>query len=159
MAGRPRKPYKLRALEGGRGKSRPLMPDLEAPADPLEAPAGLSKAERAEWERHALYLRRLRVESCVDAGLFEGMIRALCRARAADRVIARKGLTMSTPANGVTKRPEVGISADQWRLYNQLAAQFGLSPVARAKLGKGGDAPERAGDVPPELASADAGGA
>lgn len=141
-------------LEGGRGKSRPLTPDLPAPASPLVPPPGLGKAERAAWTKHVGWLRALALESSVDAGMLEGMVVHYCRARAADAVIRRKGPVVLTKLNGPIKRPEVAISADSWRAYNQLASQFGMSPAARAKLGGGAGKEERAGDLPAELSDA-----
>ena len=156
MAGRPRKPHRLRVLEGGRGKSRPLTPDLPAPTDPLVAPAWLSREERAAWKRHVVWLRSLRLESKVDAGALEAMVHFYCLARQADRVIRKRGLTVETPM-GPKKRPEVAVSNESWRAYAGLAGQFGMTPAARAKLGGEPEAPEGAGDVPPELRDASGG--
>jgi P27 family predicted phage terminase small subunit len=156
---RPRKPHKLRVLEGGRGKSRPLSPDLKAPADPLAAPRGLSREELAAWKLHSKWLRRLGIESGVDGGSFLAMVRHYCRAIRADGILRKKGLTMVSATNGEIRRPEVSISAESWRAYSLLAQQFGLTPAARAKLGTKPERPERAGDVPEELANADSGGA
>src|SRR5688500_12454193 len=129
-AGRPRKPYKLRALEGGRGHHRPVTPDLPAPAEPLVAPSGLSAPEKAAWKVHVGWLRALKLESKVDGAQLEGLVRMLCRARRADAAIARHGLTMVTKSNGTIQRPEVAISAACWKSYSALAGQFGLSPAA-----------------------------
>jgi P27 family predicted phage terminase small subunit len=159
--GRPRKPAKLRALEGGRGHSRPVTPDLPAPVEALEPPDHLGEEERAVWLRHSAWLRKLGVESAVDAGQFEAMVRFFCRAQQADRVLRLKmaenplsGLTMASGANGEVQRPEVAISDRCWTHYERLASKFGLDPAARAKLGSGEAKPERAGDVPPELRDA-----
>jgi len=156
--GRPRKPHRLRVLEGGRGKSRPLTPDLPAPKDPLRPPRTLSAAERLAWVEHVRDVRALGLESAVDHGQFLAMVRFYVRAQLADAAIARGGrtggLTVDTPSNGPIQRPEVGISERAWRLYAQLADKFGLSATARAKLGGSGAPRERAGDVPPELRDA-----
>lgn len=157
MAGRPRKPAKLRILEGGRGKSRPLTPDLPAPESALRMPSGLSAAERATWKEHGDWVRSLGLESEVDGGQFLAMVRMFVRAQRADRAIAKSGLVMVTRANGTTQRPEVAISERCWKAYAQLADKFGLSASARAKLGAGGKREEAAGDVPPELRDASGG--
>lgn len=152
--GRPPKPHALRVLEGGRGKSRPLTPDLPAPARPLVAPKTLSTAERQEWKKHVAYLREMGVESEVDVSFLEGAIRMLCRARKADAELAKRGTTMISMKGNRVKRPEVSISRECWQAYERMAAQFGISPAARAKLGGSGGPHERAGDVPPELRDA-----
>ena len=149
--GRPRKTHRLRVLEGGRGKSRPLTPDLAAPSDPIERPRTLTVAERAAWKRHAGWIRRLKLESSVDQGQFLAMVRFYCRAQAADKIIARHGLTMETLHNGEIQRPEVAISERCWKTYSQLADKFGLSAAARAKLSPGEQKPEDAEDLPAEL--------
>jgi P27 family predicted phage terminase small subunit len=136
-----------------------LTPDLPAPKDPLIVPKGLSREEQAAWKLHSKWLRKLGIESCVDGGSMLAMVRHYCRAMKADAVIARKGLTTTTMANGDTKRPEVSISSESWRAYSTLAQQFGLTPVARAKLGAKPARPERPGDVPEGLADANSGGA
>ena len=152
--GRPRKPHRLRVLEGGRGKSRPLTPDLPAPSSPLAEPAGLTDAERKEWKRHAAYIRKLGVESEVDSSFFEGMIVMLCRFRAAKAIINKSGMTMVSAKGNVVKRPEVSIARESLQAYERMAAAFGITPAARAKLGGSGGARERAGDVPSELRDA-----
>jgi len=141
-------------LEGGRGKSRPLTPDLPAPTSRLVPPATLSQAERAEWKKHVAHFHAMGVESSVDAGLVEGLVRMLCRARAADKVIASSGMTTISAKGNEVKRPEVSVSRDSWQAYERIAASFGLSPAARAKLGGSGSPRERAGDVPAALRDA-----
>lgn len=152
--GRPRKPSRLRILEGGRGKSRPLTKDLQAPASPLVPPRGLSSAERAAWAHHVRDVRKMGIESSVDHGQFLAMIRFYCRAQAADRVISRRGLTTSTKANGEVQRPEVAISERSWKFYAQLADKFGMSELARTKLGTDQKKPESASDLPADLRDA-----
>jgi P27 family predicted phage terminase small subunit len=159
--GRPRKPHRMRVLEGGRGKSRPMTPDRPAPKSPLVAPANLSAAEKRAWSEHVTYVRSLGTESRVDRGQFLAMVRFYCRALAADNVLARRGkkggLTIETNSNGQVQRPEVAISERCWKFYAQLADKFGLSETARAKLGATETPPEGAGDVPPELRDASGG--
>ena len=158
MPGPPRKPHRLRVLEGGggargRGKHRPLTPDHPAPSTKLPCPRGFTADLRAEWRRHVAWLRELKLESGVDAAMLEGAVRMLCRARQADRELAKaQRLTITSDANGSVRHPAVSISRECWRDYAQFAARFGLSPADRAKLGQGGaEQPEKAGDVPAEL--------
>jgi P27 family predicted phage terminase small subunit len=156
MAGRPRKPHHIRLLEGGRGHSRPLTPDLEAPADPLARPAGLAADERLAWDSHVERIRALGLESSVDAGAVEAMVSAYCLARRARLIVRKKGLTVVTPM-GIKARPEVAIARDAWRAYVQACGKFGLEPSARAKLPPKKKEPEKAGDVPAGLRDASAG--
>lgn len=150
-AGRPRKPYRLRILEGGRGKSRALTPDLPAPSSPLVAPAGLSRPERRAWNEHVEYFRDMGIESKVDSAYVEGMIRMLCRGREADAILHKSGLTMISVKGNRVKRPEVSISRESWEAYRQAAGNMGIGAAARAKLGGDGGHRERAGDLPEEL--------
>ncbi len=152
--GRPRKPYRLRVLEGGRGKSRALTPDLPAPTSPLVAPSRLSAAERKAWKEHVQYFRELGIESKVDSAYVEGMVRMLCRGRQADAILQKSGLTMISVKGNRVKRPEVSISRESWEAYRQAAANMGIGAAARAKLGGDGSHRERAGEIPDELRSA-----
>jgi P27 family predicted phage terminase small subunit len=131
-----------------------LTPDLPAPGDPLVPPKTLTREELAAWRLHAEWFRSMGIESRVDAGSCEAMVRALCRARAADKALARSGLTMVSTRGARVKRPEVSISRDSWIFYVATATQFGLTPAARAKLGGSGSPRERAGDVPAHLRDA-----
>ena len=163
MSGPTRKPFQLRSVEGGRGHHRPMVPDLEAPRGGLIAPPGLSKEERAAWEQHVVWLEDLKIDSRVDAGELLLAITHFVRARRADRVIARKGLTYKCEtANGemIRPRPEIRISAESTRLYNLIIGKFGMSPADRAKLSL--DRPgeeDGAGDTPAGLNDADEPGA
>jgi P27 family predicted phage terminase small subunit len=152
--GRPRKPHRLRVLEGGRGHSRPLTPDLPAPSGQLVAPRCLGSAERAAWKEIVSHLREMGTESKADAGLVECGATVICRKRRADAVLAKKGLTMISHKGNVVKRPEHSISRECMLIWISVAAQLGLSPAARAKLGGDGSHREEAGEVPPELTHA-----
>ena len=118
----------------------------------MKPPRTLSRAERVEWSRHVEFVRRLKLESSVDAGQFEAMIRHFCRARAADKALK--------VINGDMYSARLAtMSRECWKFYAQLADKFGLSSTARAKLGAGKAEPEKAGDVPTELSDAGGGGA
>jgi P27 family predicted phage terminase small subunit len=125
----------------------------------MKLPAKLSAAERAAWDLHVGWVRRLKLESSVDAGQMLALVRMYCRAAAADAVVRRRGMSYRLLQGSFAQRPEVGISKECWKLYTALADKFGLSATSRAKLGAGKVEPERAGDVPPELRDADGGGA
>ena len=158
--GRPRKPHVLRALEGGRGKSRPMTPDLPAPKSPLVPPPGLGSDERAAWKKHAAWVRSLRLESHVDAGQFEALVHFYCLARRAGRELRKlRKLTSMNKANGRTRLPEVSIQREAWRDYCAIASKFAMDPAARARMGADPATDpdlDGAGDVPPELRDASA---
>lgn len=125
-------------MEGGRGKSRPLTPDLPAPAGQLVMPKGLCPEGKREWARHVEWIRAMKLESPVDAGQVEALVRHLVRARKADR----KGQGM--------------LATQAWKAYSAQAGQFGMGPAARAKLAPAEGKPEGAGDVPEGLRDASA---
>jgi P27 family predicted phage terminase small subunit len=127
-----------------------MAPDLPAPVDPLRPSGQLNSAERAAWKKHVEWVRALKLESRVDAGCFEALVRAYCRARAADQVVAKQGLTFEG-LHGPRPRPEVLISRNSWHTYQVLAQQFGMTPAARAKFGTSTARPEKASDLPAEL--------
>lgn len=171
---RPRKPHTLRALEGGRGHSRPLTPDKPAPPDPLELPDGLSKEKREAWRKHARWVAALKLETRVDSGQMEALVSAYCIARSADRALedgriveaalvgsgrGKKGKAQRL--RGVSRRrAEVQISLDAWKQYSRIADKFGMSAEVRARMGAEPEKPPQgAGDVPAELTDADGAGA
>jgi P27 family predicted phage terminase small subunit len=127
-----------------------MTPDLAAPAKPLAPPKGLARDELSAWAEHVERVRELGIESRVDVGSMEVLVRMYCRARRAEVELA-KGMTMMTEANGRIRKPEVLISESSWKVYIALCGQFGLTPAARAKLGPTSAPRERAGDVPEHL--------
>ena len=53
------------------------------------------------------------------------MISACCRARQADALVRKHGLTYTTPQGRVNPRPKVGIAKEAWRPYVVIATSSG----------------------------------
>jgi P27 family predicted phage terminase small subunit len=140
-AGRPRKPTKLKIIEGNRGK-RPLDPSAEPePTKGIPAsPELFTDLERRVWDMVAGELNAFGMAYLLDGPMLEGLVVNYCRAVAADQVIRDKGMTyeMETKTGTmVMRRPEVDISSTCWKNAKSFASDFGLTMAARGKLALG----------------------
>ncbi len=148
--GRPRKPTKLKILEGNRGHRSLGKPQPEPTRGAPRMPAHLPMAAKRLWQMLAGELDAIGIMTKVDGAALEGLCVAYARAVEADKVLAREGLTVDVKkeiddGDGRKKlvtvmtyqRPEVAISHNCWRRYKEFCAEFGLTPSARGKLSVG----------------------
>lgn len=144
----------MRVLEGGRGHSRPLSPDLPAPRGGLVAAGGFSREQRAAWNRHVAWLVDLRLDSNVDSGNLEAGVRSFVLARLADRRLTRE---LAQKKLDLAKlRFYEGARDRAWGKYGMFLAKFGMTPADRARLSIDPPTnPEEASYFPPELSDAD----
>jgi P27 family predicted phage terminase small subunit len=145
MPGPPPTPIELRLLRGNpakraiRGGFRPPRPP-----DPPEPPEFLSAAERAEWERVAPELWRLGVLTeldistfavyCWAAATWATAVKALNEVAARDPVM--HGLLVKG-ADGPTTNPLIRVARQASETMLEVAAQFGMTPAARARISAG----------------------
>lgn len=111
----------LRAIEGsGMARAR-------------HAPGWMSLAAKAEWRRimPALTKRRLLTET--DLAQLESYCVAVGMAREAEAEIARDGIVIDAP-QGKKRHPAVGVMHASMAEARRIAAEFGLTPVSRARL-------------------------
>ena len=158
--GRPPKPVAQKLLEGNPG-GRPLpkvivMGGVGVP----DKPATLSALAGALWDRE--------VPKMVDAGLLDridGLLLGQYFEAAALAAVAVRNMSnddgvveplLLVPNNftgemGLKKSPGVAVWKDAVATMRQLAAEFGLTPSARARLGvlsaQGGEAQDVEGDI------------
>ncbi len=123
MRGRPRKPHQLRVLEGGRGHSRALTPDLEAPSRPLKAPSGLAKDEALAWREHTARVRELGLESSVDAGAMELLVKGNDTYRTSPEASC---LSSEAPDS---IHPMLLHAANLWNRWSNLTSRIGGTPL------------------------------
>lgn len=111
--------------------TRGRKPDtIPAASDALDrtppAPAWLAPHARAEWKRVAPILVARGTITKADLGMLE----SYCAAAGSARQIAEALATMSLPD------PKLGgLQIRYATLARQLAAEFGLSPVSRTRIG------------------------
>ena len=138
MPGPPRKPTRLKLLEGNPGHQK-LNKHEPAPllATPVP-PEWLKEDGLSEWNRIVPELDRLGMLTVVDQGALEGACAAYGQAVKCHKYLEQHGLTMSVGDGGYEQqRPEVSIEQKAWTLYRGFTAEFGLTPSARGKLSIG----------------------
>lgn len=128
-AGRPPESPEAKVLGGtwrpGREKAAAFEPEPGVP-DP---PSCLSKDAADEWRRVVPLLGA--VLSKVDLAPLAMYCQSKGTWMKAQRVLNRKGLTMTTPQGYVQQRPEVAIAAKALKDWTDAARELGLTPRAR----------------------------
>ena len=137
--GRPRKPTKLKIIEGNRGH-RKLNPDTEPKMTPgaPPMPRGLSTSSQRMWRQWVSDLDRDGLLATVDAGALESGFRGRDAALQADREIEKVWRTI---------RKDGGCQQDYYKLsilnavskkghqqFRSMATEFGGTPAARGRL-------------------------
>lgn len=146
--GRTTLPPAERKLRGNAGKRKPkgkaaAEPKAEAaPRRDAPAPPAWLKDEvaRAEWERQAPELMRMRVLAPMDHTALALYCQAFASYVAAQVVIAAKGATYTTTSkHGEMERlrPEVKIAEQAEKTMLRYGQQFGLLPLSRTKVASG----------------------
>lgn len=121
-------------------KPKPVLRVVDPDDEPLpDAPSFLDAYAREEWHRLAPALHadgRLTVR---DSGAFAAYCSAYSRWRKAEEEVASETLTITTKQGNAIQNPKVGIANAARRDMVRIAAEFGLTPSARARFAnKGG---------------------
>lgn len=126
----PRKPTKLRLIEGNRGK-RALPTNEPQPKNEkhLISPIYLSANALDEWRRVAPELHRLGLLTSVDISALGAYCMAYARWLEAEKDVSENGIRFGDKKNPACT--VVDTSLKQMRAY---ANEFGLTPAARPKL-------------------------
>ena len=139
MQGRPPKPSEIRRREGNPGhrplpeviliSGRPALGELDEP------PAHLSKDARDFWSTTVARLIESGIVDRVDIPALEQLATQYARIRQAQRVIASDGHYIRGSVGQLRESPALKIEREATILFLRLAENFGLTPVARARLG------------------------
>lgn len=144
IRGRKPKPTHLKLVQGNPGR-RPIEPDKIQPPERSKAlapPACLGATAKAEWRRLAPVLHKLGLLSDMDRGVFTAYCEAWGRWRDAERKLQelRKQsdsgdvMVIKTQAGNYIQNPYLGIANKAMNDMVRHAAEFGLSPSARARV-------------------------
>lgn len=143
MSPRP-KPAHLKLLEGNSGR-RPIPQNEPRPesCELPEPPAFLTVDARKEWDHVATQLHRLGLLTMIDVAALAAYCQAYGRWLTAERAIAAMaerdqltgGLMIKTTKGNAIQNPLVGTSNTASRDMVKYAAEFGLTPSARARIG------------------------
>src|SRR5436190_22712494 len=152
MRGRKPKPTQLKLLQGNPG-CRPIREEVQptVPPDVPAPPAYLTGDARELWELRALELHTLGLLTTIDEEPFAILCQAYGRWRDAERALARlaavdtqtSGLMIRTTGGNAIQNPLVGTANKAMRDFIRYAAEFGLTPSARARIAAG-PTPQRA---------------
>lgn len=116
-----------------RGTKPNLSSDPSGMATVPRPPSWLSKDAKAEWRRVAPLLIERRILTDADLGTLENYCNAIGIVRAAQRDLAKNGLTFVTASGQVKRNPAVGIVAEFSGMALRHAAELGLTPVSRSR--------------------------
>ena len=143
MRGRKPVPTHLKLVRGNPGKRRlnsvEPAPERIIPTPPPE----LTPDARLEWERVAGELHRIGVLSGIDRAALAAYCQAYGRWIVAERAIARMaerdqltdGLMIRTTNGNAVQNPLVGTANKAMADLVRYAAEFGMTPSARSRIG------------------------
>lgn len=148
-AGRPPKPTALKVLHGDRKDRINLDEPKPRAADSLEPPRKLSRRGKALWRRLAQDMSRKGVVTDWDLETLQAYCQAFDFAEQAAEDVNANGMRVTTPvkelADGTVvydlkKNPAFTAWREATMTMVSLAAQLGLTPAARTKLGSAKEA-------------------
>jgi P27 family predicted phage terminase small subunit len=144
--GPPPQPIPLRVLRGNPGK-RALRygPEPEIPPAPPTPPAFLDEFARGEWGRVARQLHSLHLLTWLDLQPLAAYCAAYSRWRRAEVLLleaarndpATQGLLVKGADGHPRASPLVRIARDAAGDMIRYASEFGMTPVARARIAAG----------------------
>jgi P27 family predicted phage terminase small subunit len=139
VRGRPPKPREQRVLEGNPGK-RPLpepvvlggRPDLK---EMIEPPSHLHPDAKDFWKDSVVRLVEVGILDRVDTPALEQLATQYARIRAAQRVIDEAGYFARGSTGQIKEHPALKIEERATNLFLKLAEHYGLTAIARTRLG------------------------
>lgn len=136
MKGRKRKPARIREMEGNPGRRPiPVEPDVR-PVESLTAPTFLKGRARAEWRRVAVALRDKRLLTEADRSILALYCQAFARWVRAEEMIGKTGgPVVSTDKGNLVQNPWIAISRRSSEMMLKTAAEFGMTPSSRGRVG------------------------
>lgn len=132
MRGRKPKPIEQRQREGNPGR-RPLPEPLPLPESSLSKP-DLPDAASALWDELVPVLEAADVLHRVDQAALEALCMQWERGAVAGRVLKEEGYFALGSMGQVVEHPALGIERQAHTLFLRFAEQYGITPVARARI-------------------------
>ena len=121
---------------GHRADPHPVLvggrPDIEEFAEP---PESLPEDAKRFWHEHVPYLASAGLLDRVDTAALEMVATAYARFWQANRVLEEDGLFVEGSRGQTKPHPAVRIEADARDAFIRGCESFGLSPLARVRLG------------------------
>jgi P27 family predicted phage terminase small subunit len=138
LTGPKPKPIEQRRREGNPGK-RPLPEPvvIGGRAHMIEPPEDMPDDAKEAWNQIVPVLADAGILDVVDQMALEAMCVVWSRAKQARRVIAEDGPTSLGSTGQLVDHPAVATEKAAVGMFLRFAEQFGLTPVARTRLGFG----------------------
>ncbi len=141
MRGRKPKPTHIKALENNPGKKK-IKEDPDMSSGLPSPPSHLDKYANQEWNRLASGLHAAGLLYEAYSAVFAAYCQAFSRWRVAEEGIQKaakaggmpSAITALSSKGTLSKHPLVRISEEASRAMTKYAAEFGLTPSARARL-------------------------
>lgn len=132
IRGRKPKPTRLKLLEGNPGKRRIPNDPKPKPIAP-SCPSWIPKEGKALWKQLAPKLERLGLLRETDGEAFAAMCLHWAYVRKAAARIAKDGI-IAKGERGNVKHPAYQVVRDSTKIWQSLAASFGLTPADMARI-------------------------
>lgn len=136
MRGRPRKPTKLKLIEGERkdriNRDEP-SPKIGIPKLPYHLKKVMSGVALKEWNRVAPQLKRLGILTNLDMVCLAAYCQAYGEWVFAEKVIKAEGPLYKT-GGSVTTSPYMWIRNKALKHMHQFAIEFGMTPSSRGRI-------------------------
>jgi P27 family predicted phage terminase small subunit len=126
-----------RLLEGGEVSHRPVPEPINIGGrvhDIIEPPGWLLKEAKDYWRQTIVQLIDVGMIDLVDVTALEMLASTYARWRRAVRDVNRRGLIVQG-RQGLVLNPAARVERDMASQHLKFAEQFGLTPLARARLG------------------------
>jgi P27 family predicted phage terminase small subunit len=139
MRGRKPTPIEQRVREGN-PQHRPLPEPVivggrPVPADLAEPPADLPQDAQDFWCDSVVRLVEVGLIDWVDVPVLEMLATQYARVKQSRRVIAEDGHFALGSVGQIREHPALKIERESMAAFLRLAEQYGLTPVARTRLG------------------------
>ena len=135
--GRPRKPTKLRLLQGNPGK-RPINQNEPKPKPRTKDPSPpdtLSAVGRKEWRRTARELLAVGLLTDLDMAAFQGYCHIYERWADAEANLRQYGAVIRTKkTQTLVHSPYWSVANKAWDQMRAFWSDFGMTPVARTRI-------------------------
>jgi P27 family predicted phage terminase small subunit len=131
--GRPRKPTRLKKLQGTLQPCRTPKNEWTPPVGAPPMPAHFKGDAAREWQRVVPILLAAGLVSACDGSTLEAYCETYARWKDAARTVTKEGQVIDTPF-GAKAHPAVKIENDARSQCMSYAQRFGLDPASRSRI-------------------------
>jgi P27 family predicted phage terminase small subunit len=127
------KPIEQRQREGNPG-NRPLPEPVKLQPGQIVKPDDLPPAASKLWDDVVPVLEEARVLNRIDTAALLALCLQWHRAEQARVVLAKEGLFTFGSTGQIVEHPALGVERQAHQMFIRFAEQFGITPVARARI-------------------------